>query len=424
MRRSKKVLTDRDVRALRSRRAGELMDGLAVGLGVRATATGRCFFFLRYGPKGAQRRMTLGEYPAMTLEAARGHARALRGDAQAGADPLAQRAVAKAAARAEAAKRRALENGEHDPDSFAALAALYVERHAKKKKRLRSGREDERKLRVEVLPAWGTRKASEIRRRDVIALLEEIAETRGGVCANRTQALLSKLFKFAIERELLDATPVAGVSRMHKEKTRERVLATHELSALWPAFGELHPVVACAWRLILLTGQRPGEVLQMRWCELQQDLSGWWWTIPAEIAKNGEAHRVPLSKEAVVIIEEIRPLTGASAWVLESRQEGGHLRWLSHSNAKLLKATGLERFTPHDLRRTAATMMGDCGVRPDTIDRVLNHKLKGVAAVYNRATYDPEKRQALAMLGDRVEAIVTGRPERSNVVSIGRSPQA
>jgi hypothetical protein len=78
------------------------MDGLAVGL--RATATGRCFFFLRYGPKGAQRRMTLGEYPTMTLEVARGHARALRDDAQAGADPLAQRAAVKAAARAEAAK--------------------------------------------------------------------------------------------------------------------------------------------------------------------------------------------------------------------------------------------------------------------------------------------------------------------------------
>lgn len=80
--------------------------------------------------------------------------------------------------------------------------------------------------------------------------------------------------------------------------------------------------------------------------------------------------------------------------------------------------------SPLTICAAAATMMGDGGVRPDTIDRVLNHKLTGVAAVYNRATYDPEKRQALTMLGDRVEAIVTGRPERSNVVSIGRSPQA
>jgi integrase len=424
MRRSKKVLTDRDVKGLRSRRSGEAMDGLAVGLGVRATATGRCFFFLRYGPRETRRRMTLGEYPGMSLESARREARRQRDQFKAGADPLVQRAAAATAARADSTRRRATENVESDPESFAALAALYIERHAKKKKRLRSAQEDERKLKVEVLPAWGTLKASEIRRRDVIALLEEIAEHRGGVCANRTQALLSKLFKFAIERELLDATPVAGVSRMHKEKPRERVLAAEELTVLWPALDVLHPVVASGWRLILLTGQRPGEVLQMRWSDIQQDLSGSWWTIPATVAKNGETHRVPLCRQAVAILDELRPLTGANEWVLESRQEGGHLRWLSHSNALLLKTTGLLRFTPHDLRRTAATMMGDRGVRPDMIDRVLNHKLKGITGIYNRATYDPEKRQALAILGDRVEAIVTGRPERSNVVSIGRSPQA
>lgn len=121
---------------------------------------------------------------------------------------------------------------------------------------------------------------------------------------------------------------------------------------------------------------------------------------------------------ASAVLDDLRPLTGTAEWVLESRQEGGHLRWLSHSNARLLKFTGLPRFTPHDLRRTAATMMGDRGIRPDNIDRVLNHKLKGVAAIYNRATYDPEKRQALAMLGEWIEAIVTETPERSNVVSI------
>lgn len=90
-------------------------------------------------------------------------------------------------------------------------------------------------LPLKALPAWATRKAAEIRRRDVIFLLEEIAETRGGVCANRIETLLSKRFRFAIERELLDAIPVAGVSRLHKEKPRERVLFPDELAVLRPA---------------------------------------------------------------------------------------------------------------------------------------------------------------------------------------------
>ena len=171
-------------------------------------------------------------------------------------------------------------------------------------------KEDERKLRVEVLPVWGSRPAAEIRRTDVRELLERIVTERGGVCANRTRTLISRVFSFGMEKERVESNPVHGVKRLYAEKPRERVLSEDEILALWPLFDRLQPAVAAAWRLILLTAQRPGEVLSMRWRDLERDSRGWWWNLPAELTKTNRAHRVPLSPQALAVVEALRPLTG------------------------------------------------------------------------------------------------------------------
>jgi integrase len=220
-----------------------------------------------------------------------------------------------------------------------------------------------------------------------------------------------------MERERVEANPVYGVKRVYAENPRERVLSEEEIHALWPLFDRLQPNVAAAWRLVLLTAQRPGEVLSMRWRDLERDSHGWWWNIPAELTKTNRAHRVPLSPQALAIVEALRPLTGSTEWVLASRAEGKRLTWLSHSSARLRAWSELPHFTPHDLRRTAATWLGRSGVRPDTIDRLLNHAEGRISRTYNRAGYDMEKRQAAVLLGSRVEAILAGE-ERSNVVRI------
>jgi len=408
MRRTTDSLTERRIRALKA--AGErveLMDGAVPGLGIRVSPTGSKSWFLRYGPQEARRRIVLGPYPALTLEAARNKARELvAGVRIKDRDPMTERRAARAARR------------QADTATFEALATFYLEQHAKRRKRLRGWQEDERKLRVEVLPLWGSRPAAEIRRTDVRALLERIAEERGGVCANRTRALLSKVFSFGIEKERVEGNPVYGVKRLYAEKPRERVLTEEELRGLWPLLDRLQPTVGAAWRLILLTAQRPGEVLSMRWRDLERDSRGWWWNLPAELTKTHRAHRVPLSPQALAVIETLRPLTGSTEWVLASRADGKRLTWLSHSSARLRAWSGLEHFTPHDLRRTAATWLGRSGVRPDTIDQLLNHTAGRITRTYNRAGYDAEKRQAVILLGDLVEGVVTGE-ERSNVVRIG-----
>jgi integrase len=404
MRRSTDHLTDRRIRSLKAAPEGqrtELMDGAVPGLGMRVSPTGRKSWFLRYGPQEARRRIVLGPYPALTLDAARNKARELvAGVKMSDRDPLAEREAARAA-------RRQAETA-----TFEALAAFYLEEHAKRRKRLRGWQEDERKLRVEVLPVWGSRSASEIRRADVRSLLERIAAERGGVCANRTRALLSKVFSFGIEKERVEANPVYGVKKLYEEKPRERVLTEEELSILWPLLDRLQPTVAGAWRLILLTAQRPGEVLAMRWRDLERDSRGWWWNLPAELTKTHRAHRVPLSPQALAVIEALRPLTESTGWVLASRADGKRLTWLSHSSARLREWSGLEHFTPHDLRRTAATWLGRSGVRPDTIDQLLNHAAGRISRTYNRAGYDAEKRQAVIVLGELVEGVLAGE-ERS-----------
>jgi integrase len=411
MRRSTDYLTDRRIRSLKAQEQQyEVTDGGAPGavpgLVLRVFPAGSKSWYLRYGPRESRQRIVLGSYPALSLEAARNKARELVAAVKiAGRDPMEER-------KAERTARRKAKTA-----TFAGLAAFYVEEYAKPRKRLRARKEDERKLRVEVLPVWGSRPAAEIRRTDVRELLERIAAERGGVCANRTRALLSKVFAFGIEKERVEANPVYAVKRVYVEEPRERVLTEEELRVLWPLFDRLQPNVAAAWRLVLLTAQRPGEVLSMRWCDLERDSHGWWWNIPAEITKTNRAHRVPLSPEALAIVESLRPLTGSTEWVLASRAEGKRLTWLSHSSARLRAWSELPHFTPHDLRRTAATWLGRSGVRPDTIDQLLNHAAGRISRTYNRAGYDMEKRQAAILLGSRVEAILAGE-ERSNVVRI------
>lgn len=153
------------------------------------------------------------------------------------------------------------------------------------------------------------------------------------------------------------------------------------------------------------------------WRDLERDSRGTWWNIPAELTKTNRAHRVPLSPQALAVIEALRPLTGSTEWVLASRADGKRLTWLSHSSARLREWSGLEHFTPHDLRRTAATWLGRSGVRPDTIDQLLNHAAGRITRTYNRAGYDAEKRQAVILLGELVESVLAGE-ERSNVVKI------
>ncbi|MDP3936674.1 MAG: tyrosine-type recombinase/integrase [Deltaproteobacteria bacterium] len=363
--------------------------------GLRVTANGVRTWVVTYRFDGRPRWLTLGHYPALAPGEARDLASKRLADVANGIDP----GVSKAARR--------------QAESFKDLSDLYIERHASKK---RTGGEDGRVIAKDLLPAWGGRKAREIRRADVIQVLDRIKDRGAPIMANRTRSLISKIFSFGLGRDLVDANPCAGVEKpVKKETPRDRVLSPAELRTLWRELDTLPEKVAAAFKLALATAQRRGEVLGMRWAEL--DLEAGAWTIPAERSKNGMSHRVFLAPIALDLLRRRRAVVAPECpFVLPGGRADLPLRNLQKYEAQLRKVVA---FRYHDLRRTAATEMGRLGITRETIGAVLNHAQKSTTAIYDRATRDDEKRRALLRWDRRLSAIVAGE-EGGQVVELAR----
>jgi integrase len=346
-------------------------DTHASGFGLRISAAGQKSWVIMYRHNGRLRRMTLGAYPTLGLADGRRLARAALRDAAHGADPAGEKQ----------AQRRA--------ESFRELAELYLEKHAKVLKR--SWREDERTINRELLPRWKNWKAAEIKRKHVIAMLDEIAGRGSGIMANRTRALASKIFNFGIQRGVVEYNPVHNVPIPGEERRRDRVLTEEEIRQVWGALDNERLPIAATLKLALLTAQRRSEVLGMRWDELRLDAG--WWTIPAERAKNKMSHRVPLAPQALDLLRGLREQSDGSAYVfLGSREEP--ISNLQKPMRRLRQRTGIE-FRFHDLRRTAASHMTGIGISRLVVGKILNHAERDVTAVYDRHSYDTDKEDAL-----------------------------
>jgi integrase len=213
------------------------------------------------------------------------------------------------------------------------------------------------------------------------------------------------MFNFAIERDWLEFNPCALIKHPAPERQRDRVLNETEIRAFWKALDDEQPIMAALFRLRLLTAQRGGEVHGATWDEM--DLVGGWWTIPAERSKNKLAHRVPLSPQAVQILTELQKAGGD--WVFPStHQKGRHINHAQKAIERIVERSGVQ-FRGHDLRRTAASLMVGAGVQRLVVSKILNHVETGVTAVYDRHSYDFEKRAALDFWGKRLDQIVAGK---------------
>jgi integrase len=288
-----------------------------------------------------------------------------------------------------------------------------------------SGKERNRLLVKDVLPAWGERKVATITRRDAVLLVDAVRE-RAAITANRLQSVLVRMFNFAAERGILEYSPLAGMKK-RPEKARQRVLDDEEIRLLWAALDledttiDCYRVTKLALKMILLTGQRPGEVCGMTWTEISGDT----WTIPATRMKGRVAHSVPLSDMAQELIEEARIYSGETPFVFASSHiDNGPLT--SHALSKAIlrhwQEIGItEPFTPHDLRRTLRTRLAEIGIDDVVAERVMGHKLQGMLAIYNRHGYDAEKRQALDRWAKRLKQIVgIEEPTRAKIIEFKR----
>ena len=401
-----KNLTERFLQTIKPPAAGraEFYDQTVKGLSVRVTASGIVTFTLFYRLSGdrQKRRTTLGQYPALSLAEARQKARAALLHAARGNDPGAEQLAVK------------------QSPTLAELLAEFWERELSAKK---SGAEMRRLLEKDALPAWGKRKVKEITRRDVVILLDQVRDRGAPVTANRLLGRLTRLFNFACERGILEESPCARLKKI-EEQPRERVLSDRELAAFWQGLDDtgIHPGTALALRFILVTGQRPGEVSGMAWAEIDDN----WWTIPAERAKNGREHRVPLTSLGRALLAQARELAAGSAYVFPSPRPNGRdkplqVRSLSRAIDRKYELLGIAKFVPHDLRRSVRTRLAELGVDDIVAERILNHTLQGIARVYNRHDYDVEKRAALETWQRHLQQIIQSPAD--NVVHLS-SPRA
>jgi integrase len=284
--------------------------------------------------------------------------------------------------------------------------------------RVRSAYEIARLLNNEIVRPWRGRRLSQITRGDIHELLDSIIERGSPVMANRALSVLRTMATWAIERDIIIVNPCAGVKPPTAEVARDRVLSDAELAAVWRAADGLEPPYGAFVKLLALSGQRRTEIAAMEWREL--DLDAKVWTLPKERAKNDREHTVPLSDSAVDIIRALPRIAGSDFALTLS----GCRPICAYGNIKdRLDAIvpNIPHWTFHDLRRTFATGCARLGIGVHVVEAALNHRsgtIKGVAAIYNRYSYDEEKRAALAAWARHIEALVTGAPD--NVVELRR----
>ena len=413
-------MTDVSIRKLKPKaQRYEVWEDGRTGLGVRVSPRNRKTFVFMYWLNGKARRMTLGVYgeghgQLSLADANVKHAEARKAVGE-GRDPASETVEARQA--------------EREAETVADLVEAYLEKWARPRKR--SAGEDERILNKEIVPRWGSRKAKDIKRREIIALLDAVVERGAPVMANRTLACVRRMFNWAIERDILDASPCVRIKAPASENRRDRALSDDEIATLWSGLDktEISETVCLALKFLLITGQRKGEVIAAEWSEI--DRANGLWTIPAEKAKNGVQHVVPLSPLALTVLDAIEANVTPTDDNGEALQRTTPYLFPSPHGAKPITARvtshalcinrdriGVENVTPHDLRRTAATRMASLGVDRTVLAKILNHVDRSVTGRYDTHTYVPEKRAALERWGRKLEEIISGKDTDKKVVEL------
>jgi integrase len=279
------------------------------------------------------------------------------------------------------------------------LVTDFINRHVAQKC---TARETTRILRREVLPRWGGKLLGEIRKRDVVALLDTIRERGAPIMANRVLAAIRKFFNWCISRGLLEISPCAGVGAPTRERARHRTLTGDELKAVLKAAREIGHPFGSIVQMLALTAQRRDEVGRLTWDQL--DLENAVWVMPPEHAKNGKPHLVRISLPVLRLIRSTSRLDD----IVFSGDGPTLFQGFAKSKARLDRLSGVSDWTLHDLRRTAVTGMARLGIAPHVADKILNHQsgtISGVAAVYQRHEFLHERREALDAWGAFLNAL-------------------
>jgi integrase len=404
----KKSLNDKLIKNLKPEAAEYMVTGND-GFYVRVLPSGIKTFWYRFTLNGKRLKMNLGQYPEVSLAEANDRHDKAKIQVRSGVDPRHQQEP---------------EQNLDVPLTVAALAEKWAE-WSKKNHSTRWANTLDLALKKDVLPIYGQRLATDIRRRDAMVILEAKAATAPGQATNLHKALRG-MFQYALEREIVEFNPFGEIRASRsipsmKLKSRERILTDDEIKFLWTAIDEGGGSVSTrrALKVMLLTGQRNGEVCGMHSREIQIGVGKTrchecrrcgWWTIPKERREGnkGGEHRVFLSPHVMQLIGDRQGYVfpGDKADVpISANSVNHHVRRVVPATGKT-PYYGLSRWTPHDLRRTCSTGIRRCGGHRDDMDLVLGHVAGGVTGVYDRYEGDAEKEKWLTAWGEYIQHLV------------------
>ena len=386
------LLTDRSVAAIGADRCygrRVIWDEALQGFAVRVQPNGGKTWIYVYSVKGRPRWVTIGKVGVLDATEARKRAMLMAVARVDGRDPAGERQAARKA------------------ETFGRLVERYIMEHASRHNR--SWRQCEALLRKHALPRWEHRPARSIARRDVREMLGAISSPS---VAAAVHVNLGACFRWAVEQEICEINPARGIRRP-RGPSRERILDDAELPAFWNAFERRGLGV---FKVLLLTGQRPGECANMR----HEQIQGVWWNMPglpiAELGwpgvKNSKSHRVYLVPEVLALIGPFDQRSGDKSGFVFKRRSG-----LDALMREICTELGAERLTPHDLRRTFASTVTRLGFSRDAMDRVLNHRKGSVSATYDRYRYEKEDRQIMEAVAREILRLVRGEAAPDNVVA-------
>ena len=374
------------------------------GLGLRIRRGGARTWVFQYKLGAQHRRITLGNAAVLTVTQARKTAAELHAMVRLGRDPAGEKAEGR------------LRAGE----TMAAALGPYLARQREHLKP-RSYVEVERHLLNYAKPLLGLQ-LTRIDRRTIAARLSTVAAAKGAVSGNRMRTSLSAFLSWAVREGLIETNPAIGTNRQ-AEKSRERVLNDDELKTIWNATAGDDDYSAIV-RLLMLTGQRANEIAALRWSEIFGDRI----VLPASRTKNARAHTIPITATVQAILDGRQRRDDDFVF---GRRDGRPFSGWGTRKAALdqrISAMGirLEHYwTHHDLRRTMATWLAESGTAPPhIIEAVLNHvggHKAGIAGIYNRANYEPQKRIALQGWADHITSVATGEKMTTQIVELKRA---
>lgn len=367
------------------------------GLYLRVLPGGTKSWTYMYTVNGRKRWYGMGTWPEVSLAEAREKLLQAKKQVKAGKDPLQEEEEARR--RVEEARRKEQEN-----PTVKEIIEEFLRNYASKLSE-KTQKEYRRNLEKDVLPVLGNRKARDVTRRDISALLRSIKNRGADNQALQVFKIVRKMFNFAVHEERLEVSPCTNLDPPSPAVAKDRYLKPKEIKKFWEALPKspMSQDLQRALKLILLTAQRPGEVLGTH----SREFDGDWWIIPKERMKKKKREQrlyltgltkelfgtteglifpSPIGKNKGIVPIKVNALATALRRAFATIGEDGEL---------ILKE--VDPFTPHDLRRTAATHMAQLGFTDEVIGEVLHHTRPGVTAIYNRFQYDTPKKDALTL---------------------------